>query len=373
MGDTKDKVSPFFDALSRKSPSAITFSAIFAVRFIFSLAPRSKMKKIIGLTYDLKTDYKFKDNDPPDANAEFDHPLTIDLIAKSMESLGHKVIKIGNVRNLLKKIDSLKVDIVFNISEGSFGRNRESQVPIILEMMGVPFVGSDGLTLGLSLDKAMTKKVLLSEGIPTPKFFETSDPTDNIAKIKNLTFPLIVKPAYEGSSKGLSEKSKVENITELRQQIEYIVKTYRQSALVEEFVSGSEYTVAIIGNSPPEVLDPVQIRIDGKCKLGNKFYTFARIKSSRLEYVCSDKMDKDLKERLMSLALRTYKALDCRDFGRVDFRVDEDNNPYVLEINPLPSLSSEDVFMCLANHLGVSYSELIRRILDAAFSRYGLN
>ena len=132
------KVSPFFDALSRR-----------------------KMKKIVGLTYDLKTDYKFKDNDPPDANAEFDHPLTIDLIARSIESLGHKVIKIGNVRNLLKKIDSLKVDIVFNISEGLYGRNRESQVPILLEMKGVPFVGSDGLTLGATLDKVIAKKIFL--------------------------------------------------------------------------------------------------------------------------------------------------------------------------------------------------------------------
>lgn len=331
------------------------------------------MGKIIGLTYDLKTDYHFKEGDPPDANAEFDHPATIDVIAQGIESLGHKVVRIGNADNLLKKINNLKVDIVFNISEGISGRNRESQVPIILEMMHIPFVGSDGLTLGLSLDKAMTKKILISENIPTPKFFETDDPTDNIAKIKNLKFPLIVKPRYEGSSKGLSEKSRVEDVEGLREQISYIVKTYKQSALVEEFIAGAEYTVALIGNNHPEVLPPVQIKIDGKLKLGDKFYTFARIHSSRLEYVCPDKIDKALKEKLMELALKTYKAIDARDFGRVDFRVDADNNPYVLEINPLPSLSSEDVFMCIANHLKVSYSEMIRRILEAAFLRHGLN
>ncbi|TAN62389.1 ATP-grasp domain-containing protein [bacterium] len=331
------------------------------------------MGKIIGLTYDLKTDYRFKEGDPPDANAEFDHPATIDVIAQSIESLGHKVVRIGNVDNLLRKINNLKVDIVFNISEGISGRNRESQVPIILEMMHIPFVGSDGLTLGLSLDKAMTKKILISENIPTPRFFETDDPADNIAKLKNLKFPLIVKPRYEGSSKGLSEKSRVEDVEGLREQIGYIVKTYKQSALVEEFIAGAEYTVALIGNNHPEVLPPVQIKIDGKLKLGDKFYTFARIHSSRLEYVCPDKIDKALKEKLESLALKTYRAIDARDFGRVDFRVDADGNPYVLEINPLPSLSSEDVFMCIANHLKVSYPEMIRRILEAAFLRHGLN
>ena len=330
------------------------------------------MKKIIGLTYDLKTEYVFQDHDPLDANAEFDHPSTIGLLAKAIESLGHTVVKIGNVHNLLKKIHTLKVDIVFNISEGAAGRNRESQVPILLEMMHIPFVGSDGLTLALSLDKVMAKRILISEGIPTPRYFETRDPTNNTAKIKNLRFPLIVKPSAEGSSKGLSENSRVENIKELRAQIDYVVKNYKQAALVEEFIAGSEYTVAVIGNTPPEALAPVQIKIDGKFKLGDNFYTFARIKSNRLEYVCPERIDKGLKTKLIDLSLKTYKAIGCLDFGRVDFRVDEDNNPFVLEINPLPSLSVEDVFMCIANYLKVSYADMIRRILDAAFLRYGI-
>ena len=331
------------------------------------------MKKVVGLAYDLKTEYTFKDNDPPDANAEFDHPLTVDLIGKTLESLGYTVVKIGNVDSLLKMIDTLKVDIVFNIAEGASGRNRESQVPLILEMKGIPFVGSDALTLGISLDKVMAKKILIAEGIPTPKFFETDDPLNNIAKINKVKFPLIVKPRSEGSSKGLSEKSRVETVEELRTQIGHIVKTYNQPALVEEFILGFEFTVAIIGNEFPEVLPPVQIKIDGKLKLGDKFYTFTRIHSNRLEYVCANKIPKALEQKLKDLALRTYRAIDCRDFGRVDFRVDADNNPYVLEINPLPSLSEEDVFMCIANYLKVPYAEMIRRILDAAFARYGMN
>ena len=128
--------------------------------------------KTVGLTYDLKTDYNFKAGDPPDANAEFDHPLTIGVIAQAIEKCGFKVKKIGNAASLSEKLNSLGVDIVFNISEGVSGRNRESQVPMLLEMAGVPFVGSDGLTLGLTLDKVMAKKIFIADHIPTPRSFE---------------------------------------------------------------------------------------------------------------------------------------------------------------------------------------------------------
>ena len=153
--------------------------------------------KTVGLTYDLKTDYTFKKDDPPDANAEFDHPSTVDVIAKAIESNGFKVERIGNVSNLLEKIDSLKVDIVFNISEGLSGRNRESQVPILLEMANIPFVGADALTLGLTLDKIIAKKIFIAEKIPTPKFFEVKT-TEALKDTDHLKFPLIVKPRFEG-------------------------------------------------------------------------------------------------------------------------------------------------------------------------------
>jgi len=132
--------------------------------------------KTVGLTYDLRTDYEFKEGDPPDANAEFDHPSTIGVIAEAIESQGVKVKKLGNVDDILEKIDHLGVDIVFNISEGISGRNRESQVPILLEMKGIPFVGSDALTLGLTLDKIIAKKIFIAEGIPTPGFLKSRTP-----------------------------------------------------------------------------------------------------------------------------------------------------------------------------------------------------
>lgn len=328
--------------------------------------------KIVGLTYDLKTDYKFKKGDPLDANAEFDAPSTIDVIASAIAANGFKVKKIGNANNLLEKIDNLGVDIVFNISEGLTGRNRESQVPILLEMAGIPFVGADALTLGLTLDKVMAKKIFIAEKIPTPRFFEVSS-AEALINHDHCKFPLIVKPRFEGSSKGLSESSRVENTEELKKQVDFITKTYKQPALVEEFISGQEFTVAIVGNQNPEVMPVVQIKIDGKLKLNDKFYTFARITSDRLEYICPAKISAELKKKLDDLALKVYRSVECRDFGRVDFRVDNDGNPYVLEINPLPSLSTEDVFKLIADHIGITYEQMVGKILNSAIARNNLN
>jgi D-alanine-D-alanine ligase len=326
----------------------------------------------VGLTYDLKTDYQFKEGDPPDANAEFDHPSTIDVIAGAIEANGFKVVRIGNVTGLLEKIDSLKVDIVFNISEGLIGRNRESQVPILLEMAGIPFVGSDALTLGLTLDKVMAKKIFIAEGIPTPKFFEVKT-AEELQNMNHFKFPLIVKPRFEGSSKGLSENSRVESREELKNQVEHVIGSYKQPALVEEFISGQEFTVAVIGNDPPQALPVVHIKIDGKFKLNDKFYTFARITSDRLEYICPAHITKEMEKKLQELAIKTYQAVECRDFGRVDFRVDNQGKPYVLEINPLPSLSTEDVFMLVAMQIGLSYEQILGRILESALKRNNLN
>jgi D-alanine-D-alanine ligase len=328
--------------------------------------------KTVGLTYDLKTDYEFKKGDPPDANAEFDHPLTIGVIARAIQNCGFRVKKIGNAANLSEKINNLDVDIVFNISEGISGRNRESQVPILLEMAGVPFVGSDGLTLGLTLDKLMAKKIFISENIPTPKFFEIKN-TEALINTDHLKFPLIVKPRFEGSSKGLTDDSRVEDMDELKKQTDYIITTYKQPALVEEFISGQEFTAAIIGNDNPEIMPLVQIKIDGRLKLNDKFYTFARITSDRLEYICPARIPQELNKKISDIALRVYNAVECRDFGRIDFRVDKEGRPYVLEINPLPSLSTEDVFGVVAKEIGITYDEMIGKILNSALKRHGLN
>ena len=280
----------------------------------------------VGLTYDLKTDYAFKENDPLDANAEFDHPGTIDVIANAFQNAGYQVKKIGNVASLLEKLHDLDVDIVFNISEGLSGRNRESQVPILLEMAGIPFVGSDSLSLALSLDKIIAKKVFIADGILTPKFVEIRS-IDQIDAALPMKFPMFVKPRFEGSSKGLSESSRVETREELRRQVELIVTKYKQPALVEEFIRGTEFTVAILGTQSPEVLPVVQIKIDGELDLKDKFYTFGHItRSDAVEYIVPAPISAGLMKKISDVSLAAYSAIECRDFGRVDIRVDESGN-----------------------------------------------
>ena len=324
----------------------------------------------VGLTYNVKSEYVFRPGDPPDANAEFDHEDTIGVIEAAIAAGGHTVVRIGNARSLLERHDRLAVDIVFNIAEGYEGRNRESQVPIVLEMLRIPFVGGDGLTLGLTLDKIITKKILLAEGIPTPRFVELGD-ADKAWQV-DLRYPLIVKPRYEGSSKGLREASLVDHAEELKRQAHWLIETYRQPALVEEFIEGREFTVAIIGNDPPQAQPVVQIKIDGTLNLGRRFYTFAHIRSGA-DYVCPAPIPERLARQLQALALQTYQAVECKDFARVDLRVDREGRPYVLEINPLPSLSTEDVFMFVAKERGISYEAIINEVLDAALVRYALD
>jgi D-alanine-D-alanine ligase len=325
----------------------------------------------VGLTYDLKSDYTPKKGEPKDISAEFDHGATINALSKALTSAGYKVVRIGNARNLLSSLSGLEVDIVFNIAEGLQGRNRESQVPILLEMQGVPFVGSDALTLGITLDKIIAKKMFIAHNIPTPKFINVYNPCeiDGIS----IKFPAIVKPRFEGSSKGINDNSIVRDRETLLRQSQWLIDTYKQPALVEEFIEGKEFTVVILGNTDAKALPVVQICIDGNLELGNSFYTFSRIHSTTLDYICPAQISKDLEEKIKKVALDAYYAVECRDFGRVDIRLDAQEQPYVLEVNPLPSLSTVDVFPVVAKAIGTSYDDLIVEILRHGLKRYGFN
>jgi len=325
----------------------------------------------IGITYDLKSDWNRSETDPADISAEFDKPETVQRIIAALKRGGHRVQKIGNVDSLLKQIDDLDVDIVFNVCEGRFGRNRESQVPVLLEMKGIPFVGGDGLTLAMTLDKIVAKKMFISENIPTPRFFEVKN-VKMIEKLNTIDFPLIVKTRHEGSSKGISQRSRVNDMDSLKRQVELINTTYGQSALVEEFIKGTEFTVAVLGNDEPQAMPVVQVSIDGNVHLGDEFYTHERILSDNLQYICPAAISVELTKKIQDLAVRVYKCVECRDFGRVDFRLDEQDNLYVLEINPLPSLDVQDVFNIFPNVLGSSYDEVVNQVVDFALKRYGL-
>ena len=329
----------------------------------------------IGFTYDLKTDWVLGEGEPEDANAEFDGPETVAEVSAALESAGHEVVKVGNVEKLLARIARLKddVEIVFNICEGRYGRNRESQVPVILEAAGIPYVGSDGLALGLTLEKPLAKKCFLADGIPTPRFKIAWGP-DDLTDIKNLKFPVLVKTSREGTSKGLTPDSKVYDRKGLKRQVERIVEQYKQPALIEEFISGVEVTVVVLGNDPPVAMPVIQYCIDGDAQLGDRFYTYAMVvQSHSRDYLCPAPTAKTLSKKVQQIAVRAYQSVGCRDFGRVDFRVDQKGNPYVLEINPLPNLSRKDSFNLFPQVVGSTYEATINRILGYAVERQGLS
>lgn len=325
----------------------------------------------VGFTYDAKTDYKLCAGDDKDKYSEFDTEETLSEIEGALTSGGYRVERIGNAKSLLKKLlAGQKWDIVFNIAEGVSGRNRESQVPAILEMFGIAYTGSDALTMGLTLDKAVAKKILGYQHLSTPGFIEASAPAD-LQDFK-LKFPVIVKPAREGTSKGISSDSIAHDAAAVKNKVKKIVEKYNQPALVEEFISGQEFTVAIIGTDEPEVLPPVQISLEGDTDLGDEFYTHTRAQlgSSEIEYICPSKAPTALLNRVEALALDSYKALGCRDLGRIDIRVDRKGMPYFLECNPLPHLGSVDVFPLVAKAMGITYEKLICRILEHGLKRY---
>jgi len=323
----------------------------------------------IGFTYDLKSDHPKPVEGPEDALAEMDVEETVDLVARSLESAGHRVERIGNVRSLLERLPGLDVDIVFNICEGLGPRSREAEVPTVLDIFGVPYVGSDGLTLSLTLDKVMAKKAFVADGVPTPRSFMANGKF-SLRDLDGMKFPVIVKPCHEGSSMGISEDSIVRKKKDLKARIAGVERLYRQPAIVEEFVRGSEFTVLVIGNEEPEALEPVQVQIAGRRDLGDLMYTWRCLASTDIVYLCPAKVSAGLRRKLRVLAKAAYRAVGCRDFGRVDLRVDEEGRPYVLEVNPLPSLSEEDVFPAIAKVHGWTYEGLLLKIVDIARKRY---
>jgi D-alanine-D-alanine ligase len=333
----------------------------------------------IGFTYDAEDDYRreFGPPDPPDAYAEFDSMETIRDIESSLELRGWRVERIGHVYRLL---DALRAgrrwDLVFNIAEGLRGRNREAQVPLILEMFGVPFIGSDALTMALTLDKTMAKRVVASCGVPTPRFTVCSSP--DAADDAGLRYPLFVKPAQEGTSKGIHDRSLVHDRDQLRDRVAEVVERYRQPALVEEFIAGRELTVVVTGNAdsaafPMTAHPPVEIGIRGVFDLGDLFYTHAMVFNDDVSYRCPAAVPDRLAQEVMRVAASACRALEIRDFGRVDVRVSDDGTPYFLECNPLPQLGKMDVFPLVAQAMGIEYHEIICRIADAARDRLGLD
>jgi D-alanine-D-alanine ligase len=326
----------------------------------------------IGLSYDLKETIAVQQASCDDVCEEYDSSETVGLIAAALEAEGHTVVMLGGGREFLGNILHQKLDFVFNIAEGrGTYRSREAQVPSILEMLGIPYSGSDPQCLAISLDKPLTKKLIASAVVSTPTWRVIEDRQD-LHQIdgRDFPFPAIVKPAYEGSSKGIRLTSVVADAKQAAEATESLLEKYHQPAMLEEIIQGDEVTVGIIGNSPPRVLG--MMRILPKQKTDYFLYT-VEVKRNYLElvdYECPAGLEEKVLRRIESSSLRAFKALECRDFARLDFRINRAGVPYFLEINPLPGLGTHSDLVIMARKMGWSHRQLISAVLNAAIERY---
>jgi len=326
----------------------------------------------IGLSYDLKETIALQQAACDDICEEYDSSETVDLIAASLEAEGHTVTMLGGGREFLGKIHQEKVDFVFNIAEGrGTYRSREAQVPSILEMLNIPYSGSDPQCLAICLDKPLTKKLVALEGVSTPTWRVINDRQElhEINRCRSL-FPAIIKPAYEGSSKGIRLTSLVEDAKQANEVIECLLDKYHQPAMMERVILGDEVTVGVIGNLPPKVLGVMRIlpRQRNDCFL----YTL-EVKRNYLElvdYECPAGLEEKVLQRIQTASLKAFEALGCRDFARVDFRISAGGVPYFLEINPLPGLGTHSDLVIMAKKLGWTHRQLISAVLNAALERY---
>jgi D-alanine-D-alanine ligase len=346
--------------------------------------------------------------EPLDRTAEFDSPQTIETLRQTISGLGHEVILIEADENAYQRLRTSGTDLVFNIAEGLRGEDREAQIPALLEMLGIPYTGSGPLSLALCLHKGKAKEILSWHGIPTPQFQVISHTQEQLAEA--LRFPLIVKLLHEGSSMGLSYASVVETPQALAERVAYLIQTYTQPVLIEQFIDGREFTVPVLGNAPPRALPVIEVLFRGPRKVtlfqpdDAVIRMLAQIRRQHLatplsfwlspnqeqillrtedgeelgvpvaltESVCPAQVPDAFAMALQNTALRAFRALECRDWCRVDLRVGADDLPQVLELNPIAGLDPTYWFPRSARAAGMDYPQLIHAILEAARQRYGL-
>ena len=320
----------------------------------------------IGLTYDLREEYMAMGFDR-EVVAEFDCIETIDAIDAELKDMGFQTCRIGHVQNLIRRIaDGERWDLVFNIAEGLDGFGREAQVPAILEACGIPYTFSDPMVMSLTLHKGMTKHIIKSLGFPTPDFAVIRKPED-ITDVR-MPFPLFVKPIAEGTSRGISDDSLVTTAADLRDVCLRLLETYRQPVLVETYLPGKEFTVGIIGtDDQAKAIGVMEVRLTGDAESGGYSYLNKAEWETRVNYSV---FSGELAQEMERLALGIWCALHCRDGGRVDFRLDTDDKPSFLEINPLAGLNPSYSDLCILARLkGISYTELISSIVKSALKR----
>jgi len=324
---------------------------------------------LIGMTYDLKDDY-LKEGYEPESVAECDSLVTIDAIDAALQKLGHQTVRIGNVKALVARLaEGRRWDLVFNIAEGLFGLLRESQIPALLDAYQIPYVFSEGFVLAICLHKGLTKDVVRKAGVATADFCTLSHPEDY--KKVDLPYPLFLKPVAGGTGIGITASSKVTNPGQLKSVSQAMLAAYEQPVLVETYLSGREFTVGITGTGDDAVSTGVmEIIIDHQSDGG--IYSY----KTKQEYVTTTRYEKPEAaawKACEAVALAAWQALGCRDGGRVDVKMDEKGVVHFLEVNPLAGLHPIDSDLPILSRMhGLSYDELIARIVHSAQKRLGL-
>lgn len=324
----------------------------------------------IGLTYDLRDDYRALGGFSEEALAEFDSAETIDALDGAIRACGHATHRIGHIKALAARlVAGERWDLVFNIAEGVAGRSREAQVPALLEAFDVPYVFSDPLTQAAGLDKAVAKRLVRDAGVKTAPFEVVTDAAEAWACA--LPFPVFAKPVAEGTGKGCTPASRAADPEALATTTQALVARFRQPVIVETFLPGREFTVGIVGNGAgARVIGVLEIVLRAGADAGVYSFDNKELCETRVEYRLADHAEA---RAAGDAALAAYNALDCRDAARVDLRSDAAGVPQFLEVNTLPGLHpSHSDLPILAAQAGMSYRQLIGTILDAACARLGI-
>ncbi len=322
----------------------------------------------VGLLFNLKrVDPKATGDD---AEAEFDSPNTVGAIAQAIASFGHTVVEIEATPHFPEAVRAANLDAAFNLSEGLHGRAREAVVPAVLDLVGIPYTGSDATTLALALDKQLAKTVVRAAGVRTARSFVMRSGDQRVPR--GFRYPLMVKPNAEGSSKGITKNSVVHDEAELRKVAGGMIARYAQGALVEEFLPGREFTVGLLGDTrSPEVLPPMEIVFTNPADK-HPIYSFEHKLdfTSDVRYDAPAQLTPALDRAVRRCAAKSYAALGCRDVSRIDLRLDAAGRPNFIEVNPLPGLTPDFSDLCLiAKSAGIDYVTLIGKILQPALDR----
>jgi D-alanine-D-alanine ligase len=302
---------------------------------------------------------------------------TIDAVKSALETENHEVELVEADDESYFKLKKLNPDFVFNVAEGFYGASRESQIPSMLEMLNIPFTGSDSITIGICHDKSRCKEILSYYNIPNSKFFITDTP---VLSGSDLNFPKFVKPLHEGSSKGIYNSSVVNNTEELNSEIERVKSCYGQPALVEDYITGKEFTVAMLGNgNDVRVLPIVEINLDTVPEGFNKIYSyevkwFFDTRENQLDiFKCPAEIDSKIYSHIEKVCKDAFKVLRIRDWARIDIRLDGNNVPNVIEINPLPGIlpdpADNSCYPKAARNVGMDYNKMINAVLQEAVKR----